>query len=298
MVDAPTDVLHDTIVDWLAEWSALSAPVELCRVTVVSAAPGGPDVVGTYERIGRTVRVLDGPEEDVRATLLHEYCHAVDLQNGPIHRRLPVWRLDPQDPNAAGGRDRVAAEAFAEWCAVGPEALALSSRSDAHRMLDVAWPGVDAEVVRATRSSLGDPLRAPTGRAFRSAGVLEGGTLQLGVFGADPFHGEVMFVDPIGCVETEPSLTVRPEGEAPAPPAGLGWSSAAATGGGFVAVGYSTLPDGGKDHPLAWWDGSGWRRIEDGSPSAPVRAVGVREGTTWVVDAVESVAFCSALHWD
>ncbi len=267
-------------------------------MTVVSAAPGGPDVVGTYERIGRAVQVLDGPEEDVRATLLHEYCHAVDLQNGPIHRRLPAWRLDPQDPNAGGGRDRVAAEAFAEWCAVGPELLAFSTRSDAHRMLDVAWTGAHAEPVRATRTPLGDPLPAPPGHAFRTEGVLEGGTLHLGAYADDPFHGELVFVDPIRCVEIEPSLIVRPDEEVPGPPAGLGWTSVATAWGGFVAVGASTLPDGGEDHPLAWWDGGGWRRIDDDSPSAPVRAVGVREGTTWIVDAVESVAFCSALHLD
>lgn len=107
---------------------ALDVCIDHVRTDVALAERDGVRLEGTYDAVSHGVRLAaDLETTDLGPVLRHEVCHAVDLQ----HR---IVKDDEQAfvyPDPPPVRDaRLPAEAFADTCALGPEALRALGPSD------------------------------------------------------------------------------------------------------------------------------------------------------------------------
>lgn len=269
------------------QFVAQAAPFSLCKVDLtgpVSARRGVEEdfrVSGTYERVGRTIRVDPDPTGvSMEEVLRHELCHAIDLQNGLSNDHAP-WPLDPNTPLLTDiPSHQLTAESFAIWCEMGPDVLALSNRDEAREMVSLAFPHTPHRPVDLLPRELIEWVPPPGEVLSDDVDALEteGGVVQVAV-GEPAGPAMLTGIDVATCSEVAPSLewVSRPV-DAENPP---GWwvsSHAVTVGDVEVTWGMLQLPDGTQTKPWLAYDGE-WHLGEDGLGVHPIHGVAESAGT-------------------
>ncbi len=290
-VTGGTDEERATAWAVIDAFRARSLPFDVCRVELTGEMTvRGDGASGSYNTLSHGIRVDTDPPDhaSIELVLTHELCHAVDRQNNVRRKASEPWAIDPGDADELGGRAET--EAFALWCELGVDSLALADHPDAIRVLEAAFPGTKLPRVAIERElEMVWPVPDGWTVGWDEIDAAGDGVASLTLVSTDLLHQLEVSLDLRTCTEADATFVAAPSGpDVPATWRQLGGYGPLADG--MLTAALLRMPDGSVEP--AWlfeMDGQWHRALDERDVPRAHGVVAATDGTYGVEADLEEV---------